>query len=176
MADEARGSTRKRSRKRKIRFFYLNGDLHQVLRVVKPSDLCYAWNYPKRTRVTYVWSDVQKNMQNAFTATETGKLLNRNRQVILQSIWDGAIEKPQMRYKMDGSFVDTIYMLSEDDVLGIHEHLVSLHRGRPRHDGIVVPMAMPNRAEVRAMMKHDTVVYVKSENDEFIPLWKEPEW
>jgi hypothetical protein len=115
-------------------------------------------------------------MQNAYTLTEAAKFLNRHKQALLRAIWAGAIPEPQMRYKMDGSFVNTIYMLSEDDVLGIHDYLVSLPLGRPRHDGIVVPKEMPSRTEVRAMMKHDTVVYIKNDDDEFIPLWKEPEW
>lgn len=175
MANGTRSRARKRS-KRKVKFFYLDGNLHQLLHVIRPSDLCVAWSYPERKRKGYVWSDVQKRMTNAYTISETAKLLNRAPIAIRKYLENGDIDYPQRRHKMDENYKPTVYMFSEDDVLKIHDYLLTVHWGRPRHDGLVRPKPMPTRAELKALMRHDTVMYVKSSDDEYVPLWKEPDW
>jgi hypothetical protein len=53
---------------------------------------------------------------------------------------------------------------------------LTVHIGRPRKDGRVTPGRMPSKAELRALMRHDTMTYVKNADGEFTPVWKEVDW
>ena len=58
----------------------------------------------------------------------------------------------------------------------MHDFFKTVHRGRPRKDGMITPGDMPSRAEIEAMMKQENILYVKNNDGEFIPVWKQPEW
>jgi hypothetical protein len=176
MVTQSRTSARKRSNAKRLRYFYLNGDLHKVLRVTRPQDFVEAWNYREGKTMGYVWSDVKKRSTRALTMTEVGKLIGRHRVQIQNYILDGNIARPQRQYTLDEARKPGKYMFSEDDVMKLHEYLLTVHQGRPRKDGRITPTPLPTKAELRALMKHDFMTYVKVGEDEFIPAWKEPEW
>ncbi len=176
MATDSRTKPGKRSSSKPIRYFYLNSDLHRVLRVTRPADLVEAWNFREGKRVTYVWSDVRKRMERAFTLQEVCKLIGRHRVQIENYILDGKIRAPQRIYSLDENRTPGKYYFSESDVLGVHDFLLTVHIGRPRRDGKVTPGKMPTKAELRALMKHDVMTYIKTDDNEFRPVWKEVEW
>lgn len=176
MAIEPRTSKSRRRRRKPLRYFYVNGELHRVLRVIRPSDLVETWSYPQAKRVAYSWSDVKKRMGSAFTMQEVSKMIGRHRVQIENYILDGHIRTPQRTYALNDERTPGKYLFSEEDVLGLHDYLLTVHIGRPRKDGKITPGKMPTKAELRAVMKHEVVTYIKTEGNEFIPTWKEPEW
>ncbi len=176
MADSTRGNKGKRRSSKPLRYFYINGDLHKVLRVVRPADLVDAWNYKTQKTVVYIWSDVLKKMERAFTLQEVCKMIGRHRVQVEWYILHGKIRTPQRLYAFNDERSPGKYMFSETDVLAVHDYLLTVHIGRPRKDGKITPGKMPTKVELRAIMKHDIVTYVKTENDEFRPIWKEVEW
>lgn len=176
MATDQGKRARQRSNARRIRYFYLNGDLHKVLRVNRPQDFVEAWNYREGKVMGYVWSDVKKRMEKAMTMIEVGKLVNRHRVQIQNYILAGLIEAPQRQYTLDERRKPGKYMFSETDVMKLHEYLLTVHRGRPRKDGRITASHLPTRSELAALMKHDIMTYVKVGDGEFVPAWKEPEW
>lgn len=178
MVDENRSGSRPRRRYRppRVKYFYLNSELHKTERVNNAQDLIWAWNYPMGKSVVYVWSDARKRMEKAFSITQVGRMIGRTRVTIEQIILDGKIKVPQRAYTLDERRKPGKYWFSERDVLGLHDYLLTVHIGRPRKDGQITPGKMPSKAELRAMMTHDTVMYVKSSDGEFVPVWKEVEW
>lgn len=162
--------------KRKFRYFYIDGRLHKVLHVNRPEDIVNAWDYPERKRKTYIWSDVQRRMQQAFTISEVAKIVGRHRLIIDHYIRDGHIPAPQRIYSIDGKFTPGKYMFSEDDVLKLHDFMLTVHRGRPRKDGLITNAAMPSRSELRAIIKSRVLLYIKNEDGEYVPVWKEQIW
>lgn len=176
MATESGNSTRQRSSRKPLRYFYVNSDLHKVLRVVRPQDFVEAWNYRLGKRVGYVWSDVRKRMESAFTMQQVSNMIGRHRVQIENYILAGDIKAPQRIYTLDGEKKPGKYFFSESDVLDLHDYLLTIHVGRPRKDGKITPGKMPTKAELRAMMKHDVVTYVKTSDNEFKPIWKEVDW
>jgi hypothetical protein len=167
---------------RRLRYFFLNDELHKKLHINRSSDLLTAWSYAQGKRVGYSWADAKRNMQNAYTVKETAELLNRHRNRILEYVEKGYIKPPQYTYNPlvgdDQADIRKIfkYMFSEDDVMAIRDFLSTMHRGRPRKDGLVTPKNVPTRAELKAKMKNEVVLYQKTEDGEFIPVWKQPEW
>lgn len=175
MADQIRD----RKKRRKIRYFYLDtGDglrLHKVLHVNRGGDIVTAWSYSEHKRKAYVWSDVQKMMQNAYTITEVAEMIGRHRMRVDSYIREGHIRKPQRIYEI---FTGTPgkYLFSEDDVLDLHEYLTTVHRGRPRNDGLITTNRVPNRDEMRALVHQGTVLYTTDKDGNFVPIWKEQIW
>jgi hypothetical protein len=107
---------------------------------------------------------------------QVSKMINRHRVNIERYILEGKIRPPERIYSLDGNKTPGKYMFSEKDVFELHDYLLTVHIGRPRKDGRVTPGRMPSRAELRAMMQHDTTVYIKSADGTFMPVWKEIDW
>lgn len=176
MATNTGNSARQRRSRKPVRYFYVNSDLHRVLRVSRPEDLVEAWNYRLAKRVTYVWSTTRKQMESAYTLQQVSQMIGRHRVQLEKYILNGDIKTPQRAYTLDGEAKPGKYLLSESDVLDLHDYLLTVHIGRPRKDGKITPGKMPSKAELRAMMKHDMVTYVKTADNEFTPIWKEVDW
>lgn len=171
MAVQARRKVRKRPK-----HFFVNGELHRLFRVNRGEDLVYAWNYPQEKRVMYVWSDTQKRMGRAFSVSEVASMLGRHVVVIRKYILEGEIQSIAKTYSLDGKKSPGKYFFSEDDVRMLHAYLCTKNLGRPRKDGRLVQYPLPSKAELEAMMRNDTVIYIKDKAGEFAPIWKQPDW
>lgn len=169
-------SSKRRNIRKKPRYFFINQELHKVLRINRPEDLVYAWNFPQGKRVAYVWSVTQKSMQRAFSVTEVADFLGRNPYVIKQYILDGEIKNIQKTYSMDERKAPGKYFFSEDDIRMLYDYLTTKNLGRPRKDGMLVQYPLPSRSELEAMIRQDAIIYVKDKAGEFTPVWKQPEW
>lgn len=174
-SSQAPRRSREAAKRRKVRYFYVNGNLHKVLTVQRGQDLMYAWDFAEKKRKMYVLSDVRKRMQNAFSISEAAKMLGRHRMTIDSYIREGQVRTPQRAYNMFTQRPGR-YWLSEDDVLEVHEFMASQHAGRPRNDGLITNYPMPTRAEVKALVRQEMVLYTKDDKGEFVPVWKEQIW
>lgn len=158
-----------------LRFFFLNGQHHKVIRLSRSEDLISAWNYEEHKRVVYIWSVAKRSMQKAFTMKQVSKMFQRDVLVIHDYIKEGKIKRPKQSYcletKAPGKF-----LFSEDDLRDLHSYLLTVHRGRPRNDGQITNAKLMSRAELEAMIRQDTVLYTKDNNGEFVPVWKQPDW
>jgi len=160
----------------RFRHFYLNGKLHKVLRRSRAEDLLVAWDYQAGKRVAYSLTDVNKNKQHAYPVSEVVAIIGKHEDTIKWHLYRGDIEYPQQTYSIDEKRNPGKYFWSEDGIRKLHDFFKTVHVGRPRKDGRVTPGDIPSRAEVEARMKQETILYVKNEDGEFIPVWKAPEW
>ena len=154
-----------------LRYFFYRGDLHKKIHIHRPNDIIIAWNYPKGKSERYVYSDVRKNGEKAFSTREVERLVNRSQKTIKEAIRLGMIPQPQRTYGLDAERNEYAYYWSEKDIMGLWEYLTTVHRGRPRKDGLVTPKDLPTASELRAMIRQGTVFYVKV-GDEFVPTWR----
>lgn len=134
-----------------------------------------AWDYTDWKRKMYGWSDVKRTMQNAFSLKDAGGVLGIHRLTIDRYMRAGKIKTPQRVYDLSTRKPGK-YFLSEDDVLDLHTAMSETHQGRPRTDGFVTNNRVPNRAEVRTLVRQGDVLYTKDESGQFIPIWKEQIW
>lgn len=169
------GKTRKKSTQ-KFRYFYLNSDLHKVLRQSRAEDLMVAWHYKSGKRVAYSLYDVYKNKQHAYPISQVVKIIGKHEDTIKRHLYAGNIQFPQQAYSLNGNKTPGKYYWSEDDIRHMHDFFKTVHRGRPRNDGMITPGDMPSRAEVEATMRQDNILYVKNDDGSFVPVWKQPEW
>jgi len=159
-------------RKKTLRYFFYNDELHKKLHINRAEDVITAWNYPQGRVMKYIYSDVRKRGEKAFSTPEVMKLVRRGRGTVLGAVDDGNIPRPQFTYGLDENRNLYKYYWSEKDIMALHAYLKTVHIGRPRHDDKITPGNLPSAAELRAMMKQGTVLYVKTESGEFVPTWQ----
>ena len=170
MASEARNSQGKR-RSPKLRYLYLNGELHKVLNINRAKDVIMMWSYPQHKRVGYTYSDVKKRMKRAFTTREVSKMLMRH-PIVFTRAWNrGDLERPQEAYSIANPdlAISKGFYWSEEDILAMHEVLSNAYQGT-KH--VQPPKRMPSRREVLAMIRHDAILYVRTDDGQFVPTWE----
>jgi len=153
---------RQRLRKKFV-YFFLNGKVHKVLRLSRAKDEVVAWSYVDKKRVMYSYAQVDKSMERAYTVVEAGKILGRHRVTIEEYILQGKIKQPQKVYPISNpESTWSKYMLSESDILDIHQFIIDAGRIRD----------LPSRSELQAILKHNLILYTKTEDGKFVPVWK----
>lgn len=176
MAGKERGRTNVRPQSGKLTYFYLNGNLHKSLHINRGADKITTWCYPEHRRVAYTYSDVKERREPAFTTKEVAGMLMRTKKTIEYAIMDGNIEPPQLTYGIDANQNPYKYMWDEKHILEAHAYFSTVHYGRPRNDGRVTPRPLPTLRELRAMIRQEEPLYVRTDNGEFIPVWRAPDF
>ena len=172
--------TRKVVKRRRVRYFYVKVDgephVHKILHINRGKDIVTAWDYRDAKRKMYALSDVKKTMQHAYSMTEVAEMLNRHRLTLHRHLWKGRYVRPQQIYNLQ-SRKPGKFMLSEDDVLDLHEALCEVHRGKARLDGnITQAKGFPDRATIRSLVQQARVLYTLDDDGNPIPIWKEQVW
>ena len=153
---------RQRLRKKFV-YFFLNGKVHKVLRLSRAKDEVVAWSYVDKKRVMYSYAQVDKNMERAYTVLEAGKILGRHRVTVEEYILQGKIKQPQKVYPISNpDSTWSKYMLSESDILDIHQFIIDAGHIRD----------LPSRSELQALLKHNLILYTKTTDGKFVPVWK----
>lgn len=151
---------------KRLLYFFLDDKIHKSLRVSRAKDEIVAWCYPDKRRVMYNYSLVKKHMQKAYTLREAAKVLNKHKITIEDYILDGKIQMPTRIYPISNpDSTWSQYMLTEEDILKIHKFIID--------DGY--SSSTPSRSELIALLKHDTILYTKTTDGRFVPVWKADE-
>lgn len=161
----------KKPKTKPLRYFFYRGDLCKKVHIHRPNDIITAWNYPKGRLDKYVYSDVRRNGEMAFSTRQVEQMIGRSQKTIKNAIADGMIRKPQRTYGIDAERNGYAYYWSEKDIMELHDYLKTVHCGRPRKDGRVTPKELPTASELRAMIRQGTVFYVQV-GDKFVPTWR----
>lgn len=156
------GSKRPRTRKR-ILYFFLNDKIHKVIRTHRAKDELIAWCYPDKKRVLYSYSQVEKYMGNAYTIKQVGEMLGKHKVTIENYILQGKIKEPQKVYPISNpDSTWNKFMLSESDIMDLHQFIADTGYSKN----------LPSKAELQALLKHNIILYTKSSEGNFIPVWK----
>lgn len=164
-------------KKRKVRFFYWNGQLHKVLRISYPQNLVDAWCFSDRKSVALLYNDWKRNAQLALRTKQVCTLLNCSRDAVERALESDEIRPPERAYALDGQFNYRDRYWSEKDVLELHDALMQRHIGRPRKDGKITPnQKLPTKAEISAMFRNQETLYAKTMDGTFVPMFDGPKW
>jgi hypothetical protein len=148
---------------KKFLYFFLNDKIHKVLKSSRSKDEIIAWCYPDKKRVMYSYSQVIKYMENAFTTSQVGEILGKHKVTIEDYILEGKIRMPHRVYPIgnpDSKW--SKYMFNQKDILDLHEFISEGgHSGR-----------LPSKSELMAILKHNIILYTKTEDGKFVPVWK----
>lgn len=158
-------------RRKTLNYFFYKGDLCKKIHINRGSDIITAWNYPKGEVQKFQYSDVKRNGERAFSTAEVQKLIRRGRRPIERALHEGMIPMPQQTYGLE-TRSPFKYLWTERDIMNLHDYLKTVHIGRPRHDGGINTRDLPSRAELRAMIRQDKILYVETEDGKFVPTWQ----
>ncbi|MGA1047979.1 MAG: hypothetical protein ACO3UU_08200 [Minisyncoccia bacterium] len=155
-------SKRKRTSKRFL-YFFLNNKIHKVLRSNRSKDEIIAWSYSDKKRMLYPYSQVKKYMEKAYSTAEVAKILGRHKVTIEDYILDGKIKMPQRIYPISNPESSwSKFMFSESDILEIHQFILDSGYSKD----------LPSRNELRALLKNNMILYTKTDEGSFVPIWK----
>jgi hypothetical protein len=112
----------------------------------------------------YSYSQVKKHMENAYSVKQVAAMLNRHRVTIQDYILEGKVIAPQKIYPIGDPDNPnwSKYMFSESDILDMHQHILD-----SGHSSDV-----PTKAELLGLLKHNLILYTKTEEGKFVPVWK----
>lgn len=148
---------------KKLLYFFLDDKLHKSLRVSRAKDELVAWCYPEERRVMYSYSLVNKHMKKAYTLKEAAQVLNKHKITIEDYILDGKVKKPTKAYSIGNSNSKwTKYFLQDKDIMQIHEFI--LEDGYSKN--------IPSKTELAALLNHNMILYTKTSEGKFVPVWR----
>jgi hypothetical protein len=145
----------------KLSYFFLNNKIHKVLKLSRAKDELIAWCYPDKKRVLYSYSQVKKNMENAYSTKNVSDILGKHKVTIEDYILDGKIKRPHIVYPIgnpDSSWYK--FMFSINDILDLHEFI--LESGYSNN--------MPSKNELLARLRHNMILYTKTTSGDFVRL------
>lgn len=167
---------RRAKAQRRVLYFYLNDALHKTLQVNRADDTIIAFNFVEGKRVAYNYTDVKKNRKHAYSISEVAKLINRHADTIKRHLRSGDLRKPQQAYALDDKTKLSRYYFKDEDIKEMREFFKTIHIGRPRNDGQITASNIPSKVELEALLRNETVLYIKDNEGDFVPVWKAPEW
>jgi hypothetical protein len=153
---------------RKRRKVFINGELHHIIHINRPADICTTFNYIQDKILRYPYKSMKKHFQKAYLINEVSRMVNRHPERIRIAINEGHLKNPQ-RSGPNGKFY-----FNEDDILDIQNYFANVHYGRPRKDGAITPLKRRTvtKEEVDAKLGRRDVLYVQNDKGEFIPVWR----
>lgn len=155
--------------------FFLDQKLYKVLTQDRAADILTAWDFTDKKIRQFVLSDAKRRMKNAYDTVEVAHLLNRNRMVIQGYVNQGKINSPVRIHEKGRNAHGKPFnkmKWSEEDVLALHDYLLTVGGGRPRKDGTLYSAArIPSRRELLAMMRQQPMFYMKTAQGEMVPVW-----
>ncbi len=126
---------------------------------------------------TILWSDFLRNRKRAYTVARAADLINRHHTWLKRQIWMGNVLEP-IYQTPDGKFDPDLGrwaknpLYSEDDIFKIRDTMVerkevTVH-GNPGNVTYI-----PTVQELRRRMGLDMLIYTKTPDGRFIPVWEE---
>ncbi len=111
----------------------------------------------------YSYSQVEKYMSDAYTTKQVGEMVGKHKVTIEEYILQGKIREPQRVYPIgnpDSTW--NKFMFNEKDIMDLHEFIADIGYSKN----------LPTKAELQAILKHNLILYTKTEEGKFVPVWK----
>lgn len=157
------------------RYFFLDQRLYKVLKQLRASDLLVAKDFEENKIVHFILSDAKRRMKPAYDTKEVARLLNRSRVAIQNHVRSGSINEPiKIMHKGRNAYGHPFSTMkwSEEDILALHEHLLSAGGGPNRKDGTLYEAPrLPTRKELLALLRQQPMFYMQTADGEFVPVW-----
>lgn len=155
------------------KIFFLENDLVKVVASNRGANIVYLYNITKGVEQTMLRSDFRKHRKRAYVVKDAARLLNIHAQRLHRYMWAGLIDPP-VGATLGGKrefHIKSYY--SEDYIFKIREVMTTIPRGRPRKDGKAVNNSVLTEQELRAKMGDALILYTRTKDGRFVPVWAE---
>lgn len=170
---DARRSDERQVIKPSATIFFLDKKLVKVITSNRGANIVYLYNMTDAKNQTMLRSDFRKNRKRAYLVIDAARLLKISEDSIYRYIKSGAIDPPtgslpggERRFRKKSYY-------SEDYIFVIREAMTKISPGRPRSDGIVSNSKVLTEEELRARMGDALILYTRTEDGRYIPVWQE---
>jgi hypothetical protein len=153
--------------------WFLNGDLVRVHHLNRASGIMAVYNIVKDRVETCLLSDFKKNRERAYTVKETSILVNRHQKYLPTLMKRGTIPYPTGAQKDGVRAWQIRSYYSESQVKEIREILAATNIGASRKDGLINNNITPSAQELSRRMGDGMLLYTRTEDGRFIPVWQE---
>lgn len=157
--------------KRKI--WFLNGDLVRVIHTSRSAGIVTLYNKTKDEMMTTTIVEFKKKRKRAFTVKETAQLLNCHVKHIPRLVKKGIIPEPIGELPGGKRAFHYLSYYSEDVIMEARKAMSMIHQGQPRKDGLITNNKTPTEQELRYAMGDGILLYTKTEDGRFIPIFSE---
>jgi hypothetical protein len=155
------------------RVWFLNGDLVRIHHMNRASGIVSVFNIVKDRIESCLVADFKKNREKAYTVKETATLVNRHQKYLPTLMNKGVIPYPTGAQKNGVREWQVRSYYSESQIREIRDILASYTMGRPRKDGLINNNITPTIQELNRRMGDGILVYTRTEDGRFVPLWSE---
>lgn len=151
--------------------FFLDGNLHQKIKVVKSENILVAWNYPREERSHYNYQQVRRRFQCAFDVKQVAELLEEPLFKIKKLVKNNILTRGSgASYAIANRRPGPVYW-SEDDLLDMRSELFAIAKknvyGEP-----YAGFKLISEAELVHKIRGGESYYIKNENGEFVKVWR----
>lgn len=153
--------------------FFVDRTIYRIITRNRASNIVYLYNIIEDKNQTMLLSDFKKHSKRAYSVSNTARILEVKKQSLYRYIEQGLINPPiGAAINGERKFRQYSYF-SEDDLFKIRNVMASIHRGRPRADGIVTNNKVLTEQQLRAKMGDALTLYTKTKDGRFVPVWAE---
>jgi hypothetical protein len=157
--------------------FFINGELVRLLHSNRAANICGLYNFNQDKEQNMLLTDFKKHRKRAYSITNTLKIFKRSRMQLERWIKLGIVPPPTGTVKGGKRVFRKLSYYSEDDLFEIRSSISKIHRGRPRKDSrITSGKDVPSEKDLRSIMGDAIMLYTKTEDGRFIPVWAEETW
>ena len=175
--NEKSKSSRESTIKSSTTIFFINNEPVRLIHKNKASNICSLYNYIHDKEQTMLYSDFKKHRKKAYSVSTTMKIFKRSRNQFSRLINSKTIPSPVGLSKGGVRAWQVMSYYSEDDLYKIREAMSYIHIGRPRGDGRITPSKnLLSERDLRSLLGSGIMLYTKTEDGRFIPVWQEETW
>lgn len=157
--------------------FFINNELVKLIHINRPNDICKFYNFIQEKEQSMIYSDFKKHRKKAYKVIDTARIFKRSKMQLERWIEKELISPPIGATQGGKRTFRRLSYYSEDDLFTIRSVLATIHIGRPRKDGFVNPSKdIPTEKELRSFIGDAIMLYTKTKDGEFIPVWAEETW
>lgn len=153
--------------------WFLNGDLVRVEHTSRAAGIVTLYNLTQDKRETTTVVDFKKKRKRAFTVKEASQLLNCHRKHIPRLVKRGIIPDPIGELPNGERAFHHLSYYSEDVIMEARKAMSQIHHGAARKDGLITNNKTPTEQELRYAMGDGILLYTKTEDGRFIPIFNE---
>ena len=152
--------------------FFVDKILVRLLNTNRGLNIVNLFDMINQKEITMLLSDFKKHRKRAYTLVDTARLLDRGPAQIYRYINEGLIDPPTGTQPGGERMFTKLSYYSEDDIFNIRNVMSTIHRGRPRKDGKISNNVLTEQ-ELRAKMGDALMLYTRTKDGEFVPVWSE---
>jgi hypothetical protein len=157
--------------------FFINKELMRLVKSNRASNICYLYNYNKGKEQSMILSDFKRHRKRAFSVITTIKIFKKSRIQFERLIASKTIPAPTGATIGGKREWQKMSDYSADDLFEIRAALANIHIGRPRKDGKITPgKNVPSEKDLRSFIGDAIMLYTKTKDGEFVPVWAEETW